>query len=183
MDFSDDPEAEIDGRDLELQIEQVAAHPEPDGNLRVMLRTTRGEIRGILHPCATGPAAAVYAGGAMGGFEGPAHDLYGRLADRLRPAMSTLRIHYRQPGEFVTKAKAAGAKAITIKGFASPEGTAAHNQTLAGQRGDKVRASLDTKFADATIVVTAAVGGTLSGQSTQFPRLRRADIFVTTPGS
>ncbi len=101
MDFSDDPEAEIDGRDLELQIEQVAAHPEPDGNLRVMLRTTRGEIRGILHPCATGPAAAVYAGGAMGGFEGPAHDLYGRLADRLRPAMSTLRIHYRQPGEFI----------------------------------------------------------------------------------
>ncbi len=101
MDFSDDPEAEIDDRDLELQIEQVAAHPEPDGNLRVMLRTTRGEIRGILHPCATGPAAAVYVGGAMGGFEGPAHDLYGRLADRLRPSISTLRIHYRRPGEFI----------------------------------------------------------------------------------
>ena len=84
---------------------------------------------------------------------------------------------------FVTKAKAAGAKAITVKGFASPEGTAAHNQTLAGQRGGKVKASLDTKFADATIVVAAVVGGTLSGQSTQFPRLRRADIFVTTPGS
>ena len=99
--YDDDDTPDIDDRDLELQIEQVAAHPEPDGNLRVMLRTTRGEIRGILHPCATGPAAAVYAGGAMGGFEGPAHDLYGRLADRLRPAMSTLRIHYRQPGEFI----------------------------------------------------------------------------------
>ncbi len=100
MDFSDDSEAEIDDRDLELQIEQVGAHPEPGGNLRMMLRTTRGEIRGILHPCASEPAAAVYVGGAMGGFEGPANDLYGRLADRLRPAMSTLRVHYRQPGEF-----------------------------------------------------------------------------------
>lgn len=100
MDFSDDPEANIDDRDLELQIEQVAAHPEPDGNLRVMLRTTRGEIRGILHPCASGPAATVYVGGAMGGFEGPANNLYGRLADRLRPSMSGLRIHYRQPGQF-----------------------------------------------------------------------------------
>ncbi|MHB8376966.1 MAG: dienelactone hydrolase family protein [Dehalococcoidia bacterium] len=86
--------------DLELAIEGMAAHPEPDGNLRVLLTTSRGEIRGILHPCATAPGAAIYVGGAMGGFEGPARDLYGRLADRLRPRISGLRIHYRQPGEF-----------------------------------------------------------------------------------
>jgi dienelactone hydrolase len=36
----------------------------------------------------------------MGGFEGPANDLYGRLADRVRPRLSGLRLHYRQPGEF-----------------------------------------------------------------------------------
>jgi hypothetical protein len=99
MDFSED-DGPIDERDLELQIEQVAAHPEADGNLRVLLKTSRGEIRCILHPCATAPAAAVYVGGARGGFEGPANDLYGRIANRLRPAMSTLRVHYRQPGEF-----------------------------------------------------------------------------------
>lgn len=99
MDFSDDT-SESGGSDLELSITQVAAHPEPDGNLRVMIGTTRGEIRGVLHPCATSPAAAIYVAGAMGGFEGPANDLYGRLADRLRPQMSGLRIHYRQPGEF-----------------------------------------------------------------------------------
>lgn len=99
MDFSDDdPDAE--DRDLELSITNVAAHPEPDGNLRVMIATTRGEIRGILHPCATAPAAAIYVGGALGGFEGPANDLYGRLADRLRPRLSGLRLHYRRPGEF-----------------------------------------------------------------------------------
>jgi len=86
--------------DLELQIVRAAAHPEPDGNLRVMLETTRGELRAVLHPCATQPGAAIYVGGAMGGFEGPAHDLYGRLADRLRPRISGLRLHYREPGEF-----------------------------------------------------------------------------------
>lgn len=88
------------GGDLELAITQVAAHPEADGNLRMLIATTRGEIRGILHPCATAPGAAIYVGGAMGGFEGPARDLYGRLADRLRPQISGLRIHYRQPGVF-----------------------------------------------------------------------------------
>ena len=98
MDFSDDA-ADGDERDLELQIGNVAAHPEPDGNLRVLIGTTRGEIRGILHPCGTEPGAAIYVGGAMGGFEGPARDLYGRLADRLRPQLSGLRIHYRHAGE------------------------------------------------------------------------------------
>jgi dienelactone hydrolase len=99
MDFSDDDDAPVEG-DLELAITNVAAHPEPDGNLRVLNGTSRGEIRGVLHPCPTEPAAVIYVGGAMGGFEGPANDLYGRLADRLRPHMSGLRIHYRRPGEF-----------------------------------------------------------------------------------
>ncbi|MEX2246642.1 MAG: dienelactone hydrolase family protein [Dehalococcoidia bacterium] len=89
-----------DESELELSIEGVAAHPEDDGNLRVLITTSRGEIRAILHPCATAPGAAIYAGGARGGFQGPANDLYGRLADRLRPRMSGLRLHYRQPGEF-----------------------------------------------------------------------------------
>lgn len=99
MDFRDD-DAPDDGQDLELSILNVAAHPEPDGNLRVLIATSRGEIRAVLHPCATAPGAAVYVGGAMGGFEGPANDLYGRLADRVRPQLSGLRLHYRQPGEF-----------------------------------------------------------------------------------
>jgi hypothetical protein len=86
--------------DLELSIERVAAHPEPDGNMRVVLATTRGEIRAILHPCATGAGAVIYVGGAIGGFEGPAQGLYGRLADRLRGEVSGFRLHYRHPNEF-----------------------------------------------------------------------------------
>jgi hypothetical protein len=89
-----------DDSDLELAIEGVAAHPEPDGNLRVLIATSRGEIRAVLHPCSEAPGAAIYVGGAMGGFEGPANDIYGRLANRLRWHMSGLRLHYRRPGEF-----------------------------------------------------------------------------------
>jgi hypothetical protein len=99
VDFSDDHE-EAAERDLLLSITNVAVHPEPDGNLRALIATSRGEIRAVLHPCATAPGAAIYVGGAMGGFQGPARDLYGRLADRLRPHLSGLRLHYRQPGEF-----------------------------------------------------------------------------------
>ena len=96
----DDDERTGEDADLELAIEGAAAHPEPDGNLRVLLQTTRGEIRAVLHPCPTSARAAIYVGGALGGFEGPADGLYGRLAGRLRPSMSGLRLHYRHPGEF-----------------------------------------------------------------------------------
>jgi alpha-beta hydrolase superfamily lysophospholipase len=88
------------GEDLELAIERVAAHPEPDGTVRLMIATTRGEIRGVLHPSAAGPGAVIYVGGASGGFQGPARDLYPRLAERLRPRLSGLRLHYRRPGSF-----------------------------------------------------------------------------------
>jgi fermentation-respiration switch protein FrsA (DUF1100 family) len=95
-----DGELPEDGPDLELSIEGVAAHPEADGNLRVLIATSRGELRGVLHPCGEAPGAAIYVGGAMGGFQGPANDMYPRLADRLRAQLSGFRLHYRRPGEF-----------------------------------------------------------------------------------
>jgi len=96
----DDGDTGADSQDLELSIEGVAAHPEPDGNLRVLIATSRGEIRAVLHPCGEHPGAAIYVGGALGGFEGPANESYPRLANRLRPSLSGLRVHYRHPGEF-----------------------------------------------------------------------------------
>jgi alpha/beta superfamily hydrolase len=99
MDLRDDA-GDPNDRDLELKIERVAAHPEEDGTLRVMVATSRGEIRAILHPCRDLPDAAIFVGGARGGFQGPADDIYGRLAARLKPRLTSLRLHYRQPGEF-----------------------------------------------------------------------------------
>ncbi len=131
MDFSDDDPDAGDG-DLELAITQVAAHPEPDGNLRIMIGTTRGEIRGILPPCATAPASAIYVGGAMGGFEGPANDLYGRLADRLRPQLSGLRIHYRRPGEFEECVLDVLAGASFLRGMGATGGIALVGHSFGG---------------------------------------------------
>jgi esterase/lipase len=89
-----------ENEDLELSIQSAAVHPEDDGTFRVLLQTSRGEIRAILHPSAGSPHAVLYVGGALGGFEGPAHDIYGRLARRLQPQVAGLRLHYREPGEF-----------------------------------------------------------------------------------
>jgi len=132
VDFSDEPRETDDDRDLELAIESVGAHPEPDGNLRVLIATTRGEIRAVLHPCATAPGAAIYVGGAMGGFEGPANDIYGRLADRLRPRLSGLRIHYRWPGEFQECVLDVLAGVSLLRGFGATGGIALVGHSFGG---------------------------------------------------
>ena len=91
--------------DLELSIQAVAGRERPDGALDVMISTSRGELTGVLHPCEGEPAAAIFVGGALGGLDGPAGGLYPRLAGALSTAdtpggLSSLRLHYRQPGEF-----------------------------------------------------------------------------------
>ncbi len=89
--------------DLEIAIEGVAAQEQASGALDVVLRTTRGDIAGILHPCEGESGAAIYVGGALGGLDGPANAIYARLASELAGSergLSGLRLHYREPGEF-----------------------------------------------------------------------------------
>ncbi len=75
--------------------------PEPDGSYRLMLRTTRGDIYGLLHVCEGGTGAAVMVGGASGGLDGPAGGLYARLGPALLNArVTTLRLDYRMPDVF-----------------------------------------------------------------------------------
>ncbi|MEP7216782.1 MAG: alpha/beta hydrolase [Anaerolineaceae bacterium] len=90
------------GTDVELRVLRVGAAPtETEGVLRVLLETTRGEIEGVLHPVEGGTGAIVCVGGAMGGLDGPADGLYGRLAEALEPdGVTVLRLNYRQPNEF-----------------------------------------------------------------------------------
>ena len=98
--------------DLELTIRAVAAREGDDGTVEIAIDSSRGEIGCVLHPCESQPAAVVFVGGAVGGLDGPAGGLYPRLAQALRepqdaahqaePAggLASLRLHYRQPGEF-----------------------------------------------------------------------------------
>ena len=105
------PPDEPDPQDLTLSITGVQARPreveqgEPDpSRLELRLGTTRGEISALLDVCEGQTGALITCSGAMGGdheVRGPADSVYQRLAERLPPeGVSTLRIHYRNAGEF-----------------------------------------------------------------------------------
>src|SRR5262249_59718855 len=78
---------------------------------------------------------------------------------------------------FATNARSARATAVTINGFASPEGDAAHNATLARNRA----ASVQTILLPLLPGVGLSIGttGELPGTPATFPSLRRADVFIT----
>jgi hypothetical protein len=91
--------------DLELSIEGVASREREDGALELIIKSTRGDIAALLHPCEGESGAAIFVGGALGGLDGPASGIYERLAlDLVAPGaglgLTSLRLHYRQPGEF-----------------------------------------------------------------------------------
>src|SRR2546428_12477013 len=73
---------------------------EGDTGQGVVLHTTLGPIKAILHQSAKGGARAVlWAWGARGGYAGPAQGVFAQLAEGL-PAQgpTSLRLHYRHPG-------------------------------------------------------------------------------------
>ncbi len=100
MDDEEDESPDL-SEDLTLNITGVEAEPEASGEYRVRIHTDRGDVRCLFAACEGEPGAAVLLGGALGGFDGPADGLYGRLAERLvEGGVSCLRVHYREPGEF-----------------------------------------------------------------------------------
>ena len=90
------------GSDLQLAIQGVAVDQKAQGILSVALTTTRGQIDALYHPAEGEGGALICVGGAGGGTSGPAKGLYERLGHALNAqGVSTLRVDYRQPGEFV----------------------------------------------------------------------------------
>ncbi len=93
-------EDDISG-DLTLNIEGIHPERDPDGTFRITMRTSRGDIACVFTACEGQPGVALFVGGAMGGFDGPAGGIYKELSSRLvEKGISTLRVNYRQPGEF-----------------------------------------------------------------------------------
>jgi pimeloyl-ACP methyl ester carboxylesterase len=96
----DDPSDDL-SEDLTLAITGVDAARQSDGSFRILIQTSRGDIPCLFHPCEGEDGVAVFLGGAMGGFDGPANGMYRRLAESLvGKGMSALRLHYRLPGQF-----------------------------------------------------------------------------------
>jgi alpha-beta hydrolase superfamily lysophospholipase len=96
----DDEPAPVE-EDYELSILGVALAPDGEGEYRLVLRTSRGDLPGQFTVCEGGTGAALLISGAMGGLDGPADGIYRRIAEALTAQrVSTLRLHYRPPGEF-----------------------------------------------------------------------------------
>ncbi len=85
--------------ELNLSITGVEQQIEIAGARRVLLATTRGKIRLILHAAEKAQRAAICLGGASGGKDGPAM-LYARLGLEARSlGFTVMRLGYRIPGE------------------------------------------------------------------------------------
>jgi alpha-beta hydrolase superfamily lysophospholipase len=138
--------------ELELRILQAAAQQVEDGTFRVVLRTTRGEIFALLSAVEGGTAAAVFVGGARGGFDGPANGIYAALAEELAAAgVSSLRLDYRDPEQFeecvldalagVSFLRGIGAERVAIVGHSQGGGVVIRAATLSPAVGAVVAMS------------------------------------------
>ena len=87
--------------DLSIRITSVVPWDAPQGESGrgMMLRTTRGDVRAIVHhePGIRTTKGIVWVWGARGGFAGPAEGLYRDLAEDLRGEVTSIRTDYRQP--------------------------------------------------------------------------------------
>ena len=96
----DDDDQREGEEEYNLAIEGVALAPDGENEYRLVLRTSRGDIPGQFTVCEGETGAAILVSGAAGGLDGPADGIYARLAEALRTKrVSSLRLHYRQPGE------------------------------------------------------------------------------------
>ena len=76
---------------------------EGDTGQGVVLHTTLGPIKAILHQSAKGGVRAVlWVWGARGGYAGPAEGVFAHLAEEFSAqGLTSLRLHYRHPGMYV----------------------------------------------------------------------------------
>lgn len=114
---------EGDSTDLTLSIRGVRTAPgDIAGELKVELNTTRGVITTHLRPCEGRTGCVIFLGGAGGGVRGPANAIYERIGEELVAAgVTSLRVEYREPGEFEESVVDALAGASFLRGIGATE--------------------------------------------------------------
>ena len=81
-----------------LRLIEVKTKPVDDTLTDVILSTSRGDIRCILHR-ASGEAAVIWVCGALGGLDGPSFGIFKDLSeDLVAEGITSLRLDYRVPG-------------------------------------------------------------------------------------
>ena len=71
---------------------------EGDVGRGLLFRTSRGDLKSIIHQSTGSDQAVIFVCGARGGFGGPGRGIYTRLSERLKQeGITSLRLDYRQP--------------------------------------------------------------------------------------
>jgi len=85
---------------IEHSLVEVTRLPLDEGQTRVILRSTKGDMEGIYHR-AVGPAGIIWVSGSLGGLDGPSFGIFETLSIALvKDRISSLRLDYRLPGDF-----------------------------------------------------------------------------------
>lgn len=91
-------------REIRLTLTEVNRHPLGNKVEMMTWRTDRGSIETRFHPVTRDHtvrrSAVVYVGGAGGGLDGPARELYPALCEKMQEhGVAGLRLHYRIPND------------------------------------------------------------------------------------
>ena len=89
----------MEHEELSLRINNVISKEFAPNILQVVLQTSGGEIECLFHACEGGSGAVIWVCGALGGFDGPSFGIFSILGKELiEEGISSLRLHYRFPG-------------------------------------------------------------------------------------
>lgn len=84
-----------------LTIRGVQTLPMTGNKSHTIISTTRGDIECIFQHCQDESGGVIWVCGALGGFDGPSFGIFSSLAGELfQEGISSLRLHYRIPGDF-----------------------------------------------------------------------------------
>ncbi len=84
-----------------LALQGVQTLPMAGNKSHIILNTSRGDIECILHHLEGNSGGVIWVCGALGGFDGPSFGIFSSLGDELvQESTSSLRLHYRFPGDF-----------------------------------------------------------------------------------
>ena len=130
-----------------MHIDTVLGGPAHDGGTGqgLIFKTTRGDLKGIMHQVEGSEQGVIWVYGARGGFGGPGPGTYARLAESfMEQKITSLRLDYRQPNSMeecvldllagIAFMKAAGHKPVVIVGH-SFDGAVVIATGVAGSHG------------------------------------------------
>jgi pimeloyl-ACP methyl ester carboxylesterase len=151
--------------ELDMEVRDVRLEDERDGYVPLAFLTSRGDVECRYYPVADPRRAVIWVGGAGGGFDSPARDLYPRLARALQAeGIASLRVRFRQP----TQLEEAVLDVLAGLGWLQNEGV----ETLA---------LVGHSLGGAVVIQAATAGEAVRGVATLATQSYGADAVIELP--